>query len=273
MRLPLPEGYVRLELEAHGGGSAGVTRAVVLQACADAVRGVLEGGSLYEWARAQPDRREYVGRGPAFGVSLPGCEPRLVVRRARHGGVLAPLLGDVFVAPTRAPRELVVTLFLRRLGIATPLVLAYATYRAGPLLRRADVATTEVPNATPLSICLAQGTEPPARVAAWQAAVALLRRLTAAGVWHPDLNAANILLQRSESGSLAAVLLDVDRVRFSVPGDPQLAGANVERLLRSIRKGASRGTLAVDASELTAFTADATRPLPPAAAASQAAEG
>jgi hypothetical protein len=65
--------------------------------------------------------------------------------------------------------------------------------------------------------------------------------LTQNGVWHPDLNAKNILLVRTgpESGKFTAQVLDIDRVKLVVPGDPQLADANLQRLLRSLRKRAA----------------------------------
>ena len=105
--------------------------------CGPAVGNILDEGSVYEWARAQTERREYTGRGPAYGVLLPECSVRVVVRRARHGGLLAPLLGELFLSPTRAPRELAMSMFLRRLGIATPAVVG-STYRVAPMLQRVD---------------------------------------------------------------------------------------------------------------------------------------
>ncbi len=229
MRLPVPEGYVRVK--------QGTARAVVAASCAPAVDGILEGGPLYDWARARTERREYAGRGPAYGVVLPECNVRVVVRRARHGGLLAPILRDVFMAPTRAPRELAMSLFLRRLGIATPAVVGYATYRVAPLLRRVDVLTAEVPNASDLGAFLARSTEPEERHQAWRAIARLLQRLAQTGIWHPDLNAKNVLIAAGdEERGTTAVVLDIDRVRLVVPGDPQLAEANLERLVRSVRK-------------------------------------
>jgi hypothetical protein len=166
----------------------------------------------------------------------------VVIRRARHGGLLAPLLRDIYVAPTRAPRELAMSLFLRRLGVATPAVIGYATYGVGPMLLRADVMTAEVPNAGDLGDFLARTAEPAQRLEAFRATARLLQRLAQTGVWHPDLNAKNVLiLPPGNNGADArsahtAIVLDIDRVKLVVPGDPQLAEANLERLLRSLRK-------------------------------------
>ncbi len=253
MRLPVPDGYVRVD--------ASGAHAVVVAACAPALKGILGERSLYEWSRAHAERREYMGRGPTFGVPLPDCGMRVVVRRARHGGLLAPLLRDVYLAPTRAPRELAMSLFLRRLGVATPAVIGYVTYGAGPLLLRADVMTAEVPNAGDLGDFLAQTTEPAERLEAWRATARLLHRLALTGVWHPDLNAKNVLILPPEGDAggartlHTAVVLDIDRVRLVVPGDPQLAEANLERLLRSLRKRArdARNGPPVQETELDAF--------------------
>ncbi len=65
----------------------------------------------------------------------------IVVRHSRHGGTFAPLTGDLFLAPTRAPAELSNALRLADAGVPTAEVVAYAVYPAmGPLVR-ADVAT------------------------------------------------------------------------------------------------------------------------------------
>jgi len=62
------------------GGSSAARRDV-----AGAVREALAAsGSLYRWAAAQPGRREFTGRGAAFGVTLGGQSA--VVRHVRHGG-------------------------------------------------------------------------------------------------------------------------------------------------------------------------------------------
>ncbi|HJU72140.1 MAG TPA: lipopolysaccharide kinase InaA family protein, partial [Gemmatimonadaceae bacterium] len=105
----------------------------------------------------------------------------------------------------------------------------------GPLLRRVDVLTREVPNAVDLREFLMQTADPAARQAVWRATAHLLQRLSALGLWHPDLNAKNVLV----TAELAAAVIDIDRMRLVVPGDPQCAAANLDRLLRSLRKTAS----------------------------------
>jgi 3-deoxy-D-manno-octulosonic acid kinase len=230
------------------------------------VDSILSRRPLYEWAREHSERHEYRGRGTAYGVPLPDCNLRVVVRRARHGGLFGPLLGEVFVAPTRAARELAMSLFLRHVGVATPPVIGFVTYRVGPLLRRADVFTAEVPNAQDLGEFLASVADRGRRQEAWRAAARLLQTLAQNGVWHPDLNAKNVLIARdpnaTEPVAAVAIVLDIDRVRLVVPGDPQLAQANLERLLESLRKraGDPRNGTPPSETELGEFSALALAP-------------
>src|SRR5206468_7012947 len=123
-----------------------------------ALRAALEGGTLYAYAAQHASARPLSGRGVAFAVPLPNGE-RVVVRHNRHGGLLAPLTGDRFVAPTRAPYELAVSLRLTKHGVPTPEIVAYAVYRAGPLpfLRRSDVASREVRDSSDLAAGLTHG--------------------------------------------------------------------------------------------------------------------
>jgi hypothetical protein len=212
---------------------AGRARVVARATVAGTLRPVLSAGSLYEWAARQPGARAMQGRATAWSTTLPnGVE--VVVRHSRHGGLLAPLTGDLFVAPTRAPLELAAALRLADAGVPTPEVLAYAVYPALGPFARADVATR-----------LLRGRGLPE---AWKATVSdeerwalidvlsrLIGALRRAGAHHPDLNVRNVLVLDAAPGPTAAIL-DVDRMRFGTPGDSVLARRNVRRLLRSMAK-------------------------------------
>ena len=205
-------------------------------------------GSLYDFAAHAPDGRLMGGRAAAYAVALPEGGPSVVVRHSRHGGLLAGLTGDRFVAPTRAPHELRTALRVARLGIPTPEIVAYATYPAGGPMRRADVATGEIAGGCDLAAMLAATAPGRERDPGWAAAAQLLSRMSRSGVRHPDLNAANVLLAPDDNGTVEAWLLDVDRVWFDRPGDPRVLDANLRRLLRSLRKARDRnGTLLEDA--------------------------
>ena len=116
-----PPGYERLA----GDG----IDAVGLSTLAGPLTEALQQGTFYDYAARHPDARTLAGRGIVYAVPLPPPGPlvRAVVRRSRHGGLLAPLTGERFLGRTRAPRELRTALRLERLGVATPKLLAYAT--------------------------------------------------------------------------------------------------------------------------------------------------
>lgn len=223
-----PPGYERLRRP----GMETVARSSL----AGSVSEALSAGSLYDYAAHHPEARAMRGRGVSYAVPLPDGSTRVVVRRSRHGGWLAPLTGEIFLAPTRAPHELEVSLRLAREGIPTPEVVAYCTYDVGPLLRRADVATREVANAQDLAALLGGDRDPGAVRDAVRVVARLLARMAAAGARHPDLNVRNVLIARDENGHREAWLLDVDRVWFDTPRHPRVREANLSRFARSARK-------------------------------------
>jgi 3-deoxy-D-manno-octulosonic acid kinase len=238
----LPPGFVAF--------AVGPARVVCTDSVATDVRDALARGTLYEFAARQVNAREIAGRGAAYVASLPGGE-RVVVRHNRHGGALAPLTRDLFRAPTRAPLELKISQELRRLGIPTPVFLAYATYPAAPGLWRADVVTRYVAPSADLAAVLLSEDEL-LRADAWDATAVLIREMSAAGVRHHDLNAKNVLLHlRGDAPSLAMVL-DVDRVVFGERPEQALE-ANMNRLIRSLRKWRTLYGARVDESEIDAL--------------------
>jgi hypothetical protein len=227
---------VGLTIPSYERFQVGGARVVAAQACAPSIRGVLEKERLYEFASRQPDTIPLVGRAPVFAVNLPGGCGRVVVRHNMRGGWMAKFNNDLFILPTRGYRELLASLRLRASGVSTPEVLAYVSYPKNLLLRRSDVATREIPNSHDLSVALAKITDHDHRVMVLDAIVKLLRSLTHAGAHHQDLNLKNVLLTAGEGPGLDAHVLDVDRVRFSSPGSPLVAKANLDRLIRSLRK-------------------------------------
>jgi hypothetical protein len=211
-------------------------RVIAATGCSASVRAVLEREGLYEFASQQPDAVPLVGRAPVFAVALPGNCGRVVVRHNMRGGWMSRVSKDLFVLPTRGLRELSASLRLRANGISTPEVIAYVSYPKNMVLRRSDVATREIPNGHDLSVALAKVTDRNHRVMVLDAVVKLLKGLARAGAHHQDLNLKNILLTAGDGPGLDAHVLDVDRVQFSSPGSPLVAKANLDRLIRSLRK-------------------------------------
>jgi hypothetical protein len=198
------------------------------------LRSAIAGGSFYGYAEHHPQARTFTGRGVAYAVPLPEGAADVVIRRSRHGGMLAAFTGDKFFGATRAPKELEISLTLQRRGVPTPEVVAYASYPADALRRRADVVTREVPRSRDLLAALT-GAAPAAKRTAAAAVARLFQQLTEAGARHPDLNVKNILLADAATG-FDAYVLDVDRVWFDEPGSPRLIAANWNRFSRSVKK-------------------------------------
>jgi 3-deoxy-D-manno-octulosonic acid kinase len=240
----LPAGFVRF--------TSGGADVVCAEKIEPAVRDAMTSGSLYSYAKSHPDARALEGRGVAFAVPLPGNVERVVVRHNRHGGLFAPITGDLFTPPTRAPYELRIAERLRSLGVATPRMLGYVIYRAGPF-RRADVFTREVVRSSDLAVSLASERTND-RAAALVAAAHLVRGLSACGAHHQDLNVKNILLHRAVLGALEALVIDVDRVTLdTAPADA--LELNLARLLRSAKKWQSQLGARVTDVELDTFVA------------------
>jgi hypothetical protein len=247
--LSLP-GYAKLRV--------GSTRGLVIETCLNPVEEILATATLYDYARSQPGARSFQGRAPAYALSIDGCGD-VVVRHAMRGGALGRTGTDLFMPPTRGLRELVNSLRLRLAGVPTPEVVAIVSYRAGPILRRSDVATREIPESHDLAIVLREITNPGERASCLEAAGSLLGAMSRAGAHHPDLNARNVLITWDAPDGAKAHILDVDRIRFHVPSDPMVAKANMERLQRSLIKLRSLDALAVSDAEI-AVIESASRP-------------
>jgi hypothetical protein len=236
LRITLP-GYARI--------TSPRARGIALESCKSALESILVNETLYDFAARQPDARKFPGRATVYAVELPDNCGGVVVRRSMRGGWLSGLNTDLFLPPTRGLRELIASLRLRSAGVATPEVAAFLVYPAGSVLRRGDVLTREILGED-LGAVLSASTEK--RSGALESAAALVASLSRAGAHHADLNLRNILIS-----SDAAYILDIDRVRFHVPGDPIVLRANVERLQRSLRKRRDLDQLPVDESEIVAF--------------------
>ena len=238
-----PPGYARVRV--------GDTEAVALTAVLSTIRNILATTTLYDHAKAHEARRERQGRAPVYIIPMKGAGS-VVVRHSWHGGSLARVTGDRFIAPTRAPYELAMSLQLRALRVPTPRVVGYAIYPAGAMLCRSDVVTREIAGAADLAAILGGAASGVARDAALQAAVELLAAMARAGVRHPDLNLKNILIAPGMKRPATAYLLDVDRVRVD-PSRARAAAANAARVTRSARKWRDRHGAPVTDADLAAL--------------------
>lgn len=241
IRLPMP-GYARVD--ANG------ARGLVVEGCLEAVRTILAGETLYAYAARQPEVRSFSGRAPAYAITLGDSCGKVVVRHSMRGGVFARTGTDLFLPPTRGLRELVNSLRLRLAGVPTPEVVAVVSYRAGPFLRRSDVATREIAESHDLTVVLAGMSNSEHRNSCLRATGNLVAALARAGAHHPDLNARNVLITWDSPDGARAHVLDVDRIRFHLPGDPMVRTANIARLSRSLRKLRDKSELDVTDADL-----------------------
>lgn len=244
----VPTGYVALS-------EPGVEGAA-LAALEKTLREALAGGTFYGYAEHHAEARSLTGRGLVYAVPLSSGD-RVVVRRSRHGGLLGPLRDDKFVGATRAPRELELSLKLRMLGVSTPEIVAYATYPAGPMFRRADVVTREVPKSRDLAAALGAMSRTDSKRALISATGKLLASLSIAGARHPDLNLKNVLIADNEFGGVEAYALDVDRVWLDKPGKQSVLEANLRRLSRSAVKWRRLHGLPIEEADLLAIESSA----------------
>jgi 3-deoxy-D-manno-octulosonic acid kinase len=247
----------RAEVAAPNGYERFVVGDTMVVALRDAVAGVREAlrvcRTLHAWASTLPSATAHEGRATAWGARLPHGDTEVVVRHATHGGLLAPLTGDLFRSPSRAPWELTASLRLREAGVATPEVVAYLLYPAGLGFCRSDVATRRLPKGEdfPAAWRRASSEEHDDQL---DAVAALLRDLHRVGAHHPDLNAKNVYLSRhgagGADGAWRAYALDVDRVRFLAPNDALVGAGNSARLRRSLLKWRAREGLVIADSQV-----------------------
>ena len=250
--MTVPAGFERLLL----GHAIAVARSDVAPQIRQALVGA-DGAkaTLHEYASRQPGAKPLAGRGIAYAFPLKSAT-RVVVRHNRHGGLFAPLTGDRFLAPTRAPYELDISLALGRLGISTPEILAYAVYPPGGILQRSDVCSREIASARDLADIIRTGSEAE-RTTALNLTAKLVAQLSQSGARHHDLNAKNVLIANDR-----AYVLDVDRVSLGGDRSEALRG-NLSRLSRSLRKQRDEFGARVSERDIAELAAGARRALGP----------
>jgi hypothetical protein len=244
----VPPGYIALS-------EPGVEGAA-LATLENPLREALAEGTFYAYAEHHANARPFVGRGIVYAVPLSNGD-LVVVRRSRHGGLLASVRDDRFLGATRAPRELEIALTLRRLGVSTPEIVAYATYPAGAMFRRADVVSREVPRSRDLAAALRTLSRGDSKRLLLEATAKLLASMSLARARHPDLNIKNVLVADNDFGGAEAFVLDVDRVWLDKGGAEEVLEANMRRFSRSALKWRRQRGLPVEEADLLAIESTA----------------
>lgn len=149
-----------------------------------------------------------------------------VLRHYRRGGLIAKLIRDRYLwlgwRRSRAWRELVIMQYLRQADAPVPQPLAAATWHDG-LSYQAAIMIQRIPDVQTLAQAVEQA---PLK----QVAKAILA-VHDAGVWHADLNAHNILIDKQQQ----VFIIDFDRAQRRTMKLKQRKN-NLNRLRRSLIK-------------------------------------
>ena len=156
---------------------------------------------------------------------------QLTLKHYYRGGFIGRLVRDTYAClPGGTPRMLAEFKLLRKLrkqNLPVPVPVAARCMRSGLLRYRGDLITMRIPGAVTLSQHLNSQS---LGVSQWRRIGEMLARFHAANVYHADLNATNILLDRNQQ----PWLIDFDKSGIRADGDWKLS--NLKRLRRSLDK-------------------------------------
>lgn len=176
------------------------------------------------------------GRAAPLHLPLPGSARRVFVRPYAHGGWLGPLRGRGFSGPERALAELAVSARAEGLGLPVVALEGVTGTRRADGRWELEAWSWWNPNAANLTVCLpVVAGAGDVRQALLAAAAAALRRCHDAGLTHADLNARNLIAERSPDAWHVRVV-DLDRAGFGPPLPPAARLAQLRRLYRSLVK-------------------------------------
>jgi 3-deoxy-D-manno-octulosonic acid kinase len=132
--------------------------------------------------------------------------------------------------PPRPIRELEATETARAAGCRVPIVHAVAVEEQGPFYRGWIVTSAIEGSGSYIDVFAAS--DEAARGVLLQAAGSAIRDLHDAGVYHPDLNGQNLLIDAD--GEVAVI--DFDRAFVGAPQNHRVAQQNRDRFWRSLAK-------------------------------------
>ena len=194
--------------------------------------------ALLTQARAGASAGEEVasGRGGARRIVLRGGKV-VFLRKYLRGGMVRHFVRDLYLLrPPRPIQELVATETARAAGCRVPIVHAVAVEESGPFYR-GWIVTSAVEGGRSYIDVFAAADEA-ARGSLLAAAGSAMRDLHDAGVYHPDLNGHNLLVDAD--GEVA--IIDFDRAQLAPPARHRLGEKGRDRFWRSLKKlTAARG--------------------------------
>jgi len=221
-------------------------------------------GALVLEASAQPlEVTGLTGRGSIGAVPrLLVDGSRVLVRRARRGGLIGRFVPDVFCGRCRPFGELQVAERARARGVPTPEVVAASrTTLLGPFYRGA-VYTKELTGTSDLQSYLASVTQCPDATSlrrkrdTVREAGRVVRVAHDAGLYHADLQLRNVLVRHDVTP--AVFLVDLDKAVWREPLPRRSRIMNLLRLSRSAAKAARSG-LCITRTDVIRFLEGYTR--------------
>lgn len=176
-----------------------------------------------------------VGGREAARVIPAGPLGEAVVRPYRRGGWVEKIAHRRYILGARAFDELTLTHRLHGAGAPVPECLAAVQASLRPAGYAACLITRRIPGSEAAGSVLREASPGEAK-STMEAIGRSVRRLHAAGGWHADLNANNLLVPVGWPG-VPVIVIDLDRGRFYPGGVPRWrATRNLRRLRRSLRK-------------------------------------
>ncbi len=219
----LPVGYAEVRSPAG--------RWIARHECADEI----QRGAADSALRGPIDRRRGRGggRGRLARLRLGGLDA--VAKRARHGGILGPLLRGLYLGRRRILDQLASAGRLERAGVPTPAVLAVGWRNVLGPLQAHVIVTGAVPDAQNLYQAARENAPWRRRRIALEKSAGIIRDMHDAGFLHADLNVTNLLFGRGPEGDRVQIV-DLDGGRFHQRLGRRARFRNLARLLRSYEK-------------------------------------
>ena len=156
----------------------------------------------------------------------------LVLRHYHRGGLAAKISSDSYLwlglKRTRAYRELAILLELSKSHLPVPKPFAARVIHSG-CYYQADIITHVIADTETLSQRLQEGA---IGHTVWQTIGKTIATFHQKGVYHADLNANNIMLNKSSE----VFIIDFDKARFQDPSNTSWQQQNLQRLRRSLVK-------------------------------------
>ena len=175
------------------------------------------------------------GRGGAVSVAIgPQEGERAVIRHCRRAGPFGKLLGDRYFSGARPMEELAVSETARSAGVPVPEYLAAVVRRSG-IFCRCDFILREVPETVTLERWLQGNVDADAVRTVTELLADAFARLVAAGIYHPDFHAGNVLVQQDDRG-FRITLIDFDKAQKCDPLPAALRGRMLFRFNRALVK-------------------------------------